>query len=157
MKTYPLEPLRRLHAERADSARAAVAARLRDARAAEQERRREADHLASVDQRVIEEQLLDAVVDLRTLARLGAHRTRLRGIRAEAAARLAEATARLDVAQEALEQARSVQRVALRAREAVHAHSRDWHQAMQRARDRAEEAAIDELATTRWSAFGSER
>lgn len=157
MKTYPLEALRRLHADRADGAGAVVAARLRAATAAEQERRRQVDDLAHIDQRVTEEQLPGAVVDLRALARLGAHRTRLRIIRAEAAARLAEATVRLDAAQEALAEARSAQRVALRAREAVHAHRRGWQQDMQRARDRAEEVVMDELAIARWRAPASER
>jgi hypothetical protein len=150
MKAYPLEPLRRLHAERADRAGAAVAARMRDATAADQARGRDADHLAHVDELVAEDHLPEVVVDLRTLARLGAHRTRLRGIRAEAAARLAEATARVDAAYEALAKARDVQRAALHAREAVQAHRREWHHAAELERERRREAEVDDLATARW-------
>jgi hypothetical protein len=150
MRAYPLEPLRRLHAERADRAGATVAARSIDASEADLARGREADQLARVDELVAEDHLPHAVLDLRTIARLGAHRTRLRGIRAEAAARLAEATARVEAAQEALANARLVQRAALHAREAIHAHRRDWLQTAHRARDRAEDAAMDELATERW-------
>jgi hypothetical protein len=151
VKGYPLEALRRIHQGRAERAHAAVAARLRECAAAEEERRREEQRLACIDQQIAAEDLPCAVLELRALAEMFAHRTRLYARRTRALEAAAGASDRAGVAQGLLDRARAEQRRALLSREAVETHHSAWRRARLDALEAAEERALEDATAARSS------
>jgi hypothetical protein len=152
VKGYPLDALRGVHDERTRAARVTVADGLRALDDAERERRRRRDRLDSVERQLREDELPAAVLELRSLARAAAHRTSLQRARTEARARVAEAQVDVAAATAALEQARAGERRAVRDREAVEAHHREWRRRRERDLERAGDSALEDATASAWIA-----
>jgi hypothetical protein len=148
---YPLEALRRIHQDRAERAHAAVAARLRECGASEEARRLEEQRLGCIDQQIAAEDLPSTVLELRALAAMSAHRSRLCAHRTRALEAVTLASGRAGVAHGLLDRARAEQRSALLSREAVETHHSAWRRARLDAVEAAEERALDDAAAVRSS------
>jgi len=148
VKEYPLDVLRKVREGSARGASVVVARRLRDLDDAEQERRRRQDRLDAVERQVREDELPPAVLELRALARAAAHRTRLQRLRREARELVAEARVSLAEAAAALELARAEERLAVRDREALEAHHRDWRRRRERDVERAADSALEDASAS---------
>jgi hypothetical protein len=145
-----LRALRRVHEARTDRAHAAVAAGLQESSVAEAARRREEERFAALELQISTEDLPAAALELRALAALAAHRTRLHGLKAAARDAVAAASTRAEAARGVLGRAQAAQRDAMRGREAIEAHHAAWLRSRLRAREAAEEAAAEENVAARW-------